>query len=204
MLLDTEPEVSIFGKVLSPQLILLHLEASLEDLLGLGSPDGAVDGDLLVPPDAERPDGVAGLREDGRLSCQRLQDLGTASLALPLQATVTALYVRQLTLYYIARTVCQFMMKFVTDISLESRVELLMLRSIRTRGIAILYHGYFIHSEGKMRTHAIPVFQGGRWPRRAIRQVFLLAMLVVLLATVSILALRNVCVGMFLDLTSGV
>merc|ERR1719273_2197466 len=75
VLLDTEPEVSIFGKVLSPQLILLHLEASLEDLLGLGSPDGAVDGDLLVPPDAERPDGVAGLGEDGCLSCQRLQDL---------------------------------------------------------------------------------------------------------------------------------
>ncbi len=34
-----------------------------------------MDGDLLVPPDAERPDGVPGLGEDGLLSGQRLQHL---------------------------------------------------------------------------------------------------------------------------------
>jgi len=38
-----------------------------------------VDGDLLVPPDAERPDGVAGLGEDGGLSGELLQDFGSTS-----------------------------------------------------------------------------------------------------------------------------
>ena len=41
----------------------------------LGSPDGAVDRDLLVPPDAEAPDRVAGFGEHGRLPGQRLQHL---------------------------------------------------------------------------------------------------------------------------------
>ena len=54
----------------------VHLQSPLEDLLGLGAPDGAVDGDLLVPPDAEAPDGEPGLGEDGRLTGQLLQNLG--------------------------------------------------------------------------------------------------------------------------------
>ena len=35
MLLDTEAEVSVLGEVLSPQLVLLHLQATLENLLSL-------------------------------------------------------------------------------------------------------------------------------------------------------------------------
>ena len=35
VLLDTEAEVAIVGEVLLPQLVLLHLEAPLQDLLGL-------------------------------------------------------------------------------------------------------------------------------------------------------------------------
>ena len=35
MLLDTESEVAVLGEVLAPQLVLLDLEATLEDLLGL-------------------------------------------------------------------------------------------------------------------------------------------------------------------------
>ena len=35
MLLDTEAEVAIVGEVLLPQLVLLHLEAPLQDFLGL-------------------------------------------------------------------------------------------------------------------------------------------------------------------------
>ena len=38
VLLDTEAEVAIVGEVLLPQLVLLHLEASLQDLLGLFYP----------------------------------------------------------------------------------------------------------------------------------------------------------------------
>ena len=41
----------------------------------LGAPDSAVDGDLLIPPDTERSDGVAGLGEDWGLTSQRLQHL---------------------------------------------------------------------------------------------------------------------------------
>ena len=35
MLLDAEAKVAVVGEVLLPQLILLHLEASLKDLLSL-------------------------------------------------------------------------------------------------------------------------------------------------------------------------
>ena len=40
MLLDTEAEVAIVGEVLLPQLVLLHLEPPLQDLLGLGEGSG--------------------------------------------------------------------------------------------------------------------------------------------------------------------
>ena len=35
VLLDAEAEVAIVGEVLLPQLVLLHLEAPLQDFLGL-------------------------------------------------------------------------------------------------------------------------------------------------------------------------
>ena len=35
VLLDTEAEVAIVGEVLLPQLVLFHLEAPLQDFLGL-------------------------------------------------------------------------------------------------------------------------------------------------------------------------
>ena len=37
MLLDAEAEVSVLGEVLSPQLVLLHLQSSLQDLLSLNN-----------------------------------------------------------------------------------------------------------------------------------------------------------------------
>lgn len=61
MLADTEAEVAGLGEVALLQLILLDLEATLQDLLGLGSTDGDVDGDLFVTTDTEGTDGVAGL-----------------------------------------------------------------------------------------------------------------------------------------------
>ena len=59
MFLDTEAKVSSLGEVLAPQLVFLHLQASLQDLLSLGSPDCDVDSDLLVTSDTESADGVA-------------------------------------------------------------------------------------------------------------------------------------------------
>ena len=58
---DTETEVAGLGEVALAELVLLDLEATLEDLLGLGATDGDVDGDLLVTADTEGTDGVAGL-----------------------------------------------------------------------------------------------------------------------------------------------
>ena len=54
VLLDTETEVAGLGEVAAAELVLLDLEAALEDLLGLGAADGDVHGDLLVTPDTER------------------------------------------------------------------------------------------------------------------------------------------------------
>merc|ERR1719462_720824 len=61
VLLDAEAKVAIVGEVLLPQLVLLHLEAPLQDFLGLGPPDSAVNGDFLVSPDPKVPHGVLGL-----------------------------------------------------------------------------------------------------------------------------------------------
>ena len=61
MLADTETEVTGLGEVLLSQLVLLDLEATLENLLSLGATDGNVDGDLFVTTDTEGTDGVTGL-----------------------------------------------------------------------------------------------------------------------------------------------
>lgn len=79
VLADTETEVARGGEVALAELVLLDLEAALEDLLGLGATDGDVDGDLFVPPDTESSDGVAGLGVDGRLTAQLLEHLGGTS-----------------------------------------------------------------------------------------------------------------------------
>jgi len=61
VLVDTETEVAGLGEVALAELVLLDLEATLENLLGLWSADGDVDGDLFVTTDTEGTDGVAGL-----------------------------------------------------------------------------------------------------------------------------------------------
>lgn len=76
MLLDSEPKVTGVGEVALAQLVLLDLEATLEDLLGFGATDGDVAGDLLVTTDGEGSDGVAGFGGDGGLTGQLLEDLG--------------------------------------------------------------------------------------------------------------------------------
>ena len=59
MLGDAKAEVARLTEVALAQLVLLDLEAALEDFLCLGPADGDVDGDLLVAADAEGTDGEA-------------------------------------------------------------------------------------------------------------------------------------------------
>ena len=61
VLANTEAEVAGLAEVALAQLVLLDLEATLEDLLGLGATDGNVDGNLFVTTDTEGTDSVASL-----------------------------------------------------------------------------------------------------------------------------------------------
>lgn len=92
VLADTEAEVAGLAEVALAELILLDLEATLDDLLGLffvlsvgcsskrglfkgvkthlGATDGDVDGNLFVTADTEVTDGVAGLAWRARVSDQ--------------------------------------------------------------------------------------------------------------------------------------
>lgn len=79
VLVDTEAEVAGLGEVALAELVLLDLETTLDDLLGLGATDGDVDSDLLVTTDTEGTDGVAGLGVDGGLTRQLLENLGGTS-----------------------------------------------------------------------------------------------------------------------------
>jgi hypothetical protein len=64
VLRDAEAEVALLVEVALAELVLLDLEATLEDLLSLGAANGDVAGDLFVTADTERADSVAGLARD--------------------------------------------------------------------------------------------------------------------------------------------
>lgn len=76
VLADTEAEVAGLGEVALAELVLLDLEATLENLLGLGASDGDVDSNLFVTSDTEGTDSVAGLAVDGGLTRKLLEHLG--------------------------------------------------------------------------------------------------------------------------------
>ena len=59
VLLDTETEVSCLREVLTPQLVFLHFQATLQNLLSLGSADGDMYSDFLITTDTECADGVS-------------------------------------------------------------------------------------------------------------------------------------------------
>lgn len=59
VLVNTEAKVSGGAEVVVKQLKLLDAETLLDELEGLGTTDGGVDGDLLVTADTELSDGVA-------------------------------------------------------------------------------------------------------------------------------------------------
>ena len=79
VLVDTEAEVAGVGEVAALELVLLDLEATLEDLLSLGAADGDVASDLLVTSDTETTEGVLGLAGDGSLTSKLLKNLGGTS-----------------------------------------------------------------------------------------------------------------------------
>lgn len=79
VLVNTETKVSGLGEVALAKLVLLDLEGTLKNLLGLGATDGDVDGDLLVTTDREGADGVAGLGGHWGLTSELLKNLGGTS-----------------------------------------------------------------------------------------------------------------------------
>lgn len=79
VLSDTETEVAGVGEVAAAELVLLDLETTLDDLLGLGATDGDVAGNLLVTADTETTEGVAGLAGNGGLTGELLEHLGGTS-----------------------------------------------------------------------------------------------------------------------------
>lgn len=95
---DTETEVAGLGEVALAELVLLDLEATLEDLLGLGTTDGDVDGDLLVTADTEGTDGVTGLAcgsvNPTSSSCSLLRD--ASGFVLDISRTVDGSLTAQL------------------------------------------------------------------------------------------------------------
>ena len=77
MLLDAEPEAAGIRKVALPKLAVLHLEAALEQFLGLLAADGDVAGDFFIALDAEATDGEAGAGGDGFLAGEIFEHLGS-------------------------------------------------------------------------------------------------------------------------------
>lgn len=75
MFLDAEAEVARGREVVTTQLVLTDLQATLQDLLGLGAAHCAVDSDLFVTTNSERTDSVTGLGVHGLLASQLLQHL---------------------------------------------------------------------------------------------------------------------------------
>lgn len=58
MLLDTKAKASGVAEVPPEQLVLLHLQATLQQLHRLLTPNSNIARDLLITPDTERPDSV--------------------------------------------------------------------------------------------------------------------------------------------------
>jgi len=79
VLADTETEVARLAEVALAELVLLDLEATLENLLCLGATDGDVDSNLFVPPDTESTDGIAGFGVDRSLTAELFEHLGCTS-----------------------------------------------------------------------------------------------------------------------------
>ena len=74
--LDTKPKVSGLREVPLSKFVLLDLETTFKDFLGLGATDGNMDSDLFVTTDTECSDGVPGFRCHGCLTGELFQHFG--------------------------------------------------------------------------------------------------------------------------------
>jgi hypothetical protein len=72
--LDSKPKVARDRKVASTELVLLDFQATLEDLLGFGTADGDVHGDLFVTANTKGADGVPCFGGDGSLAGKLFKD----------------------------------------------------------------------------------------------------------------------------------
>lgn len=133
MLANTEAEVAGLGEVALAKLVLLDLEATLENLLGLGATDGDVDGDLLVTTDTEGTDGVAGLAVDGSLTAELLQHLGGTG------QSVTRLADRDVQHELLDAQLAHGVCALVLSVRLHGPLDC----ALRLRGVAVVvtYHG---------------------------------------------------------------
>jgi hypothetical protein len=61
MFANSKAKVASLGEVALAEFVFLDLQATLENLLSLGTADGDVDGDLFVSSDTKGTDGVTGL-----------------------------------------------------------------------------------------------------------------------------------------------
>lgn len=68
MFADTETEVTSLREVALAKLVLLDLQSTLQDFLGLWTSDGDVNRDLFVTTDTEGTDGVSGLAWEEEIS----------------------------------------------------------------------------------------------------------------------------------------
>lgn len=82
MLIDTEAEVAGVGEVAGLELVLLDLEAALQDVQSLVARHGHVARDLLVTADTESTDGVSASSEDGLLLSELLQHAASVRKAI--------------------------------------------------------------------------------------------------------------------------
>lgn len=82
MLVNAEAEVASLGEVLSLELVLLDLQATLQDVQRLLATHSHVGSDLLVTADAEATDGVPSSSHDWLLLGQVLQHAGGVRQAI--------------------------------------------------------------------------------------------------------------------------
>jgi len=68
MFADTKPKVACLREVPFLQFIFLHLQTTLKNFFGLGTPDCDMNGNLFVTTDTEGPDCVSGLAYRGKRS----------------------------------------------------------------------------------------------------------------------------------------
>lgn len=74
--LDPKSKVASVRKVSFAQLILTHLETSLQDFFCLGTSDCAVNSNLLIPPDPKGTDSVTSFGKDWSLTSELLKHFG--------------------------------------------------------------------------------------------------------------------------------